>query len=196
MIETDVRAQLERLAPLAAVGDEEAVEEILRIAHPVVHRYCTSRLESVEHPHASADDVTQDVSLALMSALRTYRDEGKSLLSFIFGIAAHKVSDARRRANRLSVPTARSATAHHTVDIDEGPEHQVLRTELRGEMDELVQTLPVRHQQIVFMRIVVGMSAEQTARVLDTTPGAIRVAQHRALAHLRSRIHASHSLSS
>jgi RNA polymerase sigma-70 factor (ECF subfamily) len=186
MIETDVRAQLERLAPLAAVGDEEAVEEILRIAHPVVHRYCTSRLESVEHP--------QDVSLALMSALRTYRDEGKSLLSFIFGIAAHKVSDARRRANRLSVPTAQSATAHHTVDIDEGPEHHVLRAELRGEMDELVQTLPVRHQQIVFMRIVVGMSAEQTARVLDTTPGAIRVAQHRALAHLRSRIHASHSI--
>ncbi|KAF0966629.1 sigma-70 family RNA polymerase sigma factor [Rhodococcus sp. T7] len=189
MIELDARAELERLAPYAATGDEDAVEEVLRIAHPLVHRYCTTRLESVDHPHTTADDVTQDVCLALMSALRTYRNQGKSLLSFIFGIAAHKVSDARRRATRMSVPpTARAAAAHHVVDVEEGPEHHVLRDELRGEMGLLVETLPVRHQQILFMRVIVGMSAEQTARVLDTTPGAVRVAQHRALSHLRARI--------
>ncbi|MBC2639978.1 MULTISPECIES: RNA polymerase sigma factor ShbA [unclassified Rhodococcus (in: high G+C Gram-positive bacteria)] len=188
MIELDARAELERLAPSAAAGDEDAVEEVLRIAHPLVHRYCTTRLESVDHPHATADDVTQDVCLALMSALRTYENQGKSLLSFIFGIAAHKVSDARRRATRWSAPTARSAAAHYVADVEDGPEHHVLRRELRGEMGELVDTLPVRHQQILFMRIIVGMTAEQTARVLDTTPGAIRVAQHRALSHLRARI--------
>ncbi|MFD9667449.1 RNA polymerase sigma factor ShbA [Rhodococcus sp. NPDC059968] len=189
MIELDARAELERLAPYAATGDEDAVEEVLRIAHPLVHRYCTSRLESVDHPHATADDVTQDVCLALMSALRTYENQGKSLLSFIFGIAAHKVSDARRRATRLSAPTtARGAAAHHVVDVEDGPELHVLRRELRGEMGQLVETLPVRHQQILFMRVIVGMSAEQTARVLDTTPGAVRVAQHRALSHLRARI--------
>jgi RNA polymerase sigma-70 factor (ECF subfamily) len=188
MIELDARAELERLAPSAAAGDEDAVEEVLRIAHPLVHRYCTTRLESVDHPHATADDVTQDVCLALMSALRTYENRGKSLLSFIFGIAAHKVSDARRRATRWSAPTARFAAAHHVAVVEDGPEHHVLRRELRGEMGELVDTLPVRHQRILFMRIIVGMTAEQTARVLDTTPGAVRVAQHRALSHLRARI--------
>ena len=117
------------------------------------------------------------------------RQKSRSLLSFIFGIAAHKVSDARRRATRLSAPTtARGAAAHHVVDVEDGPEHHVLRRELRGEMGQLVETLPVRHQQILFMRVIVGMSAEQTARVLDTTPGAVRVAQHRALSHLRARI--------
>ena len=35
------------------------------------------------------------------------------------------------------------------------------------------------------MRIAAGLSAEETGQVLGMTPGAVRVAQHRALASLR-----------
>ncbi|WP_379626049.1 hypothetical protein [Pseudonocardia sp. GCM10023141] len=35
------------------------------------------------------------------------------------------------------------------------------------------------------MRIVLGLSAEETAQHLSTTPGAVRVTQHRAPARLR-----------
>ncbi|WP_084721899.1 RNA polymerase sigma factor ShbA [Rhodococcus marinonascens] len=188
MIELDARAELERLAPQAAAGDDGAVEEVLRVAYPLVHRYCKTRLGTVDSSHVCADDVAQDVCLALMGALSTYEDQGKSLLSFIFGIAAHKVSDARRRAARWSVATARTAAETKVVSVDDDPEHQVLRGESHSSMSQLVETLSTRHQQVLFMRIVVGMSAEQTARVLDTTPGAVRVAQHRALNHLRERI--------
>jgi RNA polymerase sigma-70 factor, ECF subfamily len=37
------------------------------------------------------------------------------------------------------------------------------------------------------MRIAVGLSAEETGRALGMSPGAVRVAQHRALARLRQQ---------
>jgi RNA polymerase sigma-70 factor, ECF subfamily len=37
---------------------------------------------------------------------------------------------------------------------------------------------------------VVGLSAEETAEAIGSTPGAVRVAQHRALARLRKTLSA------
>jgi RNA polymerase sigma-70 factor (ECF subfamily) len=38
------------------------------------------------------------------------------------------------------------------------------------------------------MRVVVGLSAEETAAAVGSSPGAVRVAQHRALTRLRAEI--------
>jgi RNA polymerase sigma-70 factor (ECF subfamily) len=45
--------------------------------------------------------------------------------------------------------------------------------------------LPDKQREIVVLRVVVGLSAEETADAVGSTPGAVRVAQHRALARLR-----------
>jgi len=38
------------------------------------------------------------------------------------------------------------------------------------------------------LRVVVGLSAEETADAIGSTPGAVRVAQHRALNRLRKAV--------
>jgi RNA polymerase sigma-70 factor (ECF subfamily) len=45
--------------------------------------------------------------------------------------------------------------------------------------------LPEKQREIVVLRVVVGLSAEETADAVGSTPGAVRVVQHRALARLR-----------
>jgi DNA-directed RNA polymerase specialized sigma24 family protein len=45
-----------------------------------------------------------------------------------------------------------------------------------------------KQREILTLRIVVGLSAEETAEAVGSTPGAVRVAQHRALARLKSEI--------
>lgn len=52
-------------------------------------------------------------------------------------------------------------------------------------MGELLRILPDKQREIVVLRIVVGLSAEETAGVVGSTAGAVRVAQHRALTRLR-----------
>lgn len=57
-------------------------------------------------------------------------------------------------------------------------------------MNELLQVLPDKQREIVLLRVVVGLSAEETAEAVGSTPGAVRVAQHRALARLRRTLSA------
>ena len=52
-------------------------------------------------------------------------------------------------------------------------------------MARLLRVLPDKQREIVVLRVVVGLSAEETAATVGSTPGAVRVAQHRALARLR-----------
>ncbi|HUW16406.1 MAG TPA: sigma factor-like helix-turn-helix DNA-binding protein, partial [Actinomycetes bacterium] len=40
-------------------------------------------------------------------------------------------------------------------------------------------------RELLLLRVAVGLSAEETGRALGMTPGAVRVAQHRALSRLR-----------
>lgn len=55
-------------------------------------------------------------------------------------------------------------------------------------MSELLDLLPGKQREILILRIVVGLSAEETAEAVGSTAGAVRVAQHRALARLKSAI--------
>ena len=60
--------------------------------------------------------------------------------------------------------------------------------ELSGQMARLMSTLPPKQREILVLRVVVGLSAEETADAVNSTPGAVRVAQHRALNRLRKAL--------
>ena len=53
------------------------------------------------------DDLTQEVCLALLTALPSYPDMGRPFGAFVFAIAAHKVADAARGAARSPPPARR-----------------------------------------------------------------------------------------
>ncbi|HXB88875.1 sigma factor-like helix-turn-helix DNA-binding protein, partial [Mycobacterium sp.] len=55
-------------------------------------------------------------------------------------------------------------------------------------MSELLKVLPEKQREILILRVVVGLSAEETASAVGSSAGAVRVAQHRALARLKSVI--------
>jgi RNA polymerase sigma-70 factor (ECF subfamily) len=59
----------------------------------------------------------------------------------------------------------------------------------------MLSGLPSQQREILTLRVAVGLSAEETAVALGMTAGAVRVAQHRALAKLRRVIEADHDLS-
>ena len=51
---------------------------------------------------------------------------------------------------------------------------------------DLLTRLPDHQRELVLLRVVAGLSAEETGNVLGMSAGAVRVAQHRALARLRA----------
>jgi RNA polymerase sigma-70 factor, ECF subfamily len=173
----------DELVAAAMAGDRQAVGRVLTIIRPLVVRYCRARLGAPDRSSASADDVAQEVCLAVLTALPGYRVQGKPFLAFVYGIAAHKVIDAHRASARnRAEPVAEIPDA---TEVGDGPEQRALRLELSGEMGRLLDQLPDKQREILVLRVVVGLSAEETAEAVGSTPGAVRVAQHRALARLR-----------
>ena len=127
--------------------------------------------------------------MAAMMALPRYRDQGRPFLAFVYGIAAHKVADAHRAAARnRAEPTE---VVPERFDAAVGPEQLAINADSAARMDALLSVLPDKQREILILRVVVGLLAEETADAVGSTPGAVRVAQHRALAKLKSEISAT-----
>ena len=177
------QASLRDLTALAARGQPAAIESLLEQIRPMVVRYCRARLGRITGHYHIADDVAQEVCIAILSALPRYRDMGRPFASFVFGIASHKVADALRNAARLAIPTE---------DLPDGPDHrpgpeETVVAYIEAErVRALLARLPLHQRELLVLRVLTGLSAEETGNALGMSPGAVRVAQHRALARLRA----------
>jgi RNA polymerase sigma-70 factor (ECF subfamily) len=165
--------------------DADAMAALLTELRPGLVRYCRARLGRIGGAYTTADDVAQEVCLALFRALPTYRDVGKPFTAFAYGIAAHKVADAQRAAirNAVAAPVAEIGDGPDTTEP--GPEQSAERTDLARRLSGLLDRLSETHREIVLLRVAVGLSADEVGEVVGMTAAAVRVAQSRALARLR-----------
>jgi RNA polymerase sigma-70 factor, ECF subfamily len=171
------------LTELAARGQPAAIETLLRQIRPMIVRYCRARLGRISGHYHAADDVAQEVCIAVLSALPRYQDMGRPFASFVFGIASHKVADAMRSASRQAVPTEDLPDG---PDPRPGPEETAVAYLEAERARALLAKLPVNQRELLVLRVLTGLSAEETGHALGMTAGAVRVAQHRALARLRA----------
>jgi RNA polymerase sigma-70 factor (ECF subfamily) len=152
--------------------------------YPAIIRYCRARIGRTGTGYTSADDVAQEVCLAVMGALSRFNDNPQSFLPFVYGIAAHKVADHYRRAGRDKAEL--TADVQDVIDLDATPEQQTVRADIRARLVALLGILAPRHREILVLRLVVGLTAQETAVAIGMTATAVRVAQHRALTKLRT----------
>lgn len=158
-------------------GDIECILEQYRAR---IYRYCRARLTD----HESAEDVTQEVCVALMTALPRRRTADAALAPFIFGIAANKVAMSHRARYRRLEDTTDSVPDR--TDTSPGPEQRALDNATCDYVAELLGHLPEATQHLLTLRLAAGLSAEETGQVLGMSAGAVRVAQHRAVQQLRA----------
>jgi RNA polymerase sigma-70 factor, ECF subfamily len=178
--------RLDAVVAEAVAGNRGALREVLETIRPIVVRYCRARVGTAERSGLSADDIAQEVCLAAITALPRYKDQGRPFLAFVYGITAHKVADAHRAAARNRAdPTD---VVPERFSSEAGPEQLAIDSESAARMSKLLAVLPEKQREIVILRVVVGLSAEETAEAVGSTAGAVRVAQHRALARLKEEI--------
>jgi RNA polymerase sigma-70 factor (ECF subfamily) len=180
---TPVTDELAPLVARAREGDEAAIEDLLARLRPGIVRYCRARLGRTGGSYGTPDDVAQEVCVAVLTALPRYVEQGRPFAAFVYGIAGHKVADAQRAVFRdRSDPT--DAMPEHPDDAPT-PEDAVIAAAEAERARALLDQLPPVQRELLLLRVVAGLSAEETGAALAMTPGAVRVAQHRALARLR-----------
>jgi RNA polymerase sigma-70 factor (ECF subfamily) len=171
----------------AAARDTHARDALLVRVRDMALKYSRVRLGRFG-AEDTAQDVAQEVCMAVMTALPTYQERGLPFEAFVYTITSRKLADAQRAAMRGPAPVA---------DVPDGPDEgpspetlAVMRDQAAVAMN-LMHQLPGQQREILTLRVAVGLSTDETAAALGMSPGAIRVAQHRALTKLRAMLAAA-----
>ncbi|APT86181.1 sigma-70 family RNA polymerase sigma factor [Corynebacterium flavescens] len=176
--------ELAELVPPAVAGDRRALHKLVSLIYPPVLRYCRARIGGGRHP--TAEDVTQEICLAVSTSIGSYEDKGRPFMAYVYGIAFNKVTDAHRAMGRdHSNPTDE---VPEVAGQGNPPEEFALVLDGSNRARALLDTLSDKARDIIILRVFVGLSAEETADIVGSTAGAVRVAQHRALAQLRKAL--------
>lgn len=153
----------------AREGDELAIAVIWRALQPALLRYLRSL--GVE----SAQDVASVVWVEVAGVLPKLSDDDPvSLRRMLFTIARRRMIDEfRRRERRPEIPT------------DEGFDQAVPPDEGLGAALELLRLLPPSQAEVIALRAIAGMSAQEVGDITGQTAAAVRVMAHRGLTTLR-----------
>lgn len=171
------------LAIRARDGDVLARDRLMTAVHQVAARYARARLGRFPEAAQMVPDVAQEVCVAVLQALTRYDDRGAPFEAFLYRIVAHKVADIQRHV--IKGPS-------YLDELPEGPSHAPTPEDLammgaRAErLEWAMRHLPPLQRELLTLRVAVGLTAPEVGLALGMTPGAVRVAQHRALAKLRS----------
>src|SRR6478735_4848903 len=141
---------IDDLVDRAVTGQADAVRELLGRIHPVIVRYCRARLSGGYRSVSTADDIAQEVCMAVLSALPGYRREGRPFLAFVYGIAGNKVVDAHRAAGRSK--SSPVADVPDVITSEPGPEELAVSASAGERMRELLAHLPAPQREILMMR--------------------------------------------
>jgi RNA polymerase sigma-70 factor (ECF subfamily) len=183
------RAERDEPGPLEAMGDEvlaiQANQD--RAAFGVlydryvqrVHAYCYRRVVSVD----LAADLTGTIFTKALAAIPRYRDDAISFRSWLFAIA-HNVLIDEFRGRR---PVLTLERAGHLVALEQSPEEHAVANERVRELQALLADLPPEQAQLLELRLA-GLTDREIGDVLGRSPGAIRIAQFRAIRRLRNSL--------
>ncbi len=171
-------ARFDDVLAAAQHGSEWAWQQILGELGPPVQAY--ARSQGVADP----EDILSQVLEGVVRGIDRFKGTESSFRSWVFTIAHSRIVDERRRARRGP------DMADQELPEVAGPHRDLHDTSVALSGDEamaMLDGLPTKQRQVLALRVVAGLSVDETARVLRTRPGAIRVALHRALKTLRRK---------
>jgi RNA polymerase sigma-70 factor (ECF subfamily) len=165
------------LVERARHGDQEAWADLYRAAYP--------RLVSFAHRRLGSDDLAREAVSETMAravaSIDSYARDDDGFLPWLFGICRHVVADMQRVLYR-QLP---DRLMQHEPDFP-GPVEVVLEGEERAALRAAFERLAPDERELLELRVVAGLSSAEAAEALGKQPGAVRMAQMRALSRLRT----------
>lgn len=163
----------------AREGDITAFDALVRRYRLPVYRIAARILADP----ASAADTTQEAFISAWRLLHEIKAE-QAFAAWLYRIAVTRALSAVR-ALRRQVPLDESVA---TPDRSPGPEEQALANGLAAALRSALNRLTPEQRACWVLREMEGMSYEEVAAILHTTPDAVRGRLHRARPQLAQEL--------
>jgi len=169
------------LVTAARAGDEAAWAE-LYARHARRLQVWLASLPSGD-PMAGPEDVAAEAWLLAADKIGEFAGSDDDFAGWLFTIARLTLSNRRRTAQRRQTDAREPDPADPAWGVVDGPDGVVVGQE---ETRRLLSLLSPREAEVIACLEVVGLDVASTARALDMSPTAVRVARHRGLGRLRT----------
>lgn len=174
---TDTESGLKELMLRGLAGDAGAHAQLLGALSGYLRAYFARRLGPGS---AETEDLVQETLLAIHLKRDTY-DPRQPFTPWAYAIGRYKLLDHfRRRGVRRAVPLEDAGVLIASETAEEGA--------TRRDLAQLMGELPPRQQALITDVKLTGYSIEEAARRQGVTPGAAKVAIHRALQRLARKV--------
>lgn len=173
-------------------GSMEAMEKIVERYED---RIFTFGLKMCGHLQ-DAEDIAQETFLNAFKYLKDFREETK-LKNWLFKIATTACIRKRRKKKcepdreislESFVPQNGDDVKYEIPDWSDDPSDNMLRAELKGVIDNAIQSLSHKYRLVFNLRDMEGFSTQETADILGISTQSVKTRLHRARLFLREKI--------
>ena len=186
----------EELLRRMKAGDADAFGKLYDRRQPGVYRFALRMSGS----SAFAEDITQDVFIALMRDAHQFDESRGTVASYLFGITRHRVLRRLERERTFVSITNQDEDDESSVDeLLFSTEHHPLQVLARQEMIAAVQqavlSLPPHYREVVVLCNLEEMNYEQAAQAIGCPVGTVRSRLNRARTMLVEKLSATQDIS-
>jgi len=154
--------------------DPDALRTLHNRFYESVYRYVHFKVGDTQ----ASEDLTSDVFLRLLEALKRGKVWRTTPDAWIFGIARNVVADHyRKQTRRVEVELDERVS----LSPEEGLSQRVIVDEEQEELARALALLTDEQRDVILMRFMEGLSIKDVAEVLNKTPGAVKGLQFRAV---------------
>lgn len=171
----------ETLLQAARLGADWAWTEIYRDLSPSVLRYL--RAQGAREP----EDLLGEVFLSVVRSLPTFSGAEQDFRAWVFTCARNVLIDAWRREGRRPIEYVPDELLGGTGQA-ESAEAEAMRRLAYERVRVALDRLSDHQREVIFLRVIVGLSIDEVARVLDRSSGSVKSLQSRGIAALRREI--------
>lgn len=163
----------ERTLRAAQQGDGDAFARLWRQFQPGLLRYLSVKAAPV------SDDLAAEVWARVLGALPSFEGGEQNFKAWLFTTARNRLTDWYR-SNQRRLETTDDAVFAGIAGRDQ-VEVEVMERSATDAAIALIRRLPPAQAEAVTLRVVAGLDVERCARVMDRSPGSVRVLCHRGL---------------
>lgn len=167
-------AELRSLMIAALEGDAEAHRQLLSSLGARLRAYFKSRLKRIDRSATEAEDLVQEVLIAIHTRRHTY-DRSQLLTPWVYAIARYKFIDYLRRSrasmNDIAIESAGEVMAHD--------DHEAIESGL--DLERLLARISPKMRQAIQHVKLDGLSVREAAQRSGMSESSVKVSVHRGL---------------
>jgi len=177
----------DELIARVATGDREAFAALYRRRRPDVYRFALH----ISGSPVVADDVTQDVFMAVIQDAQRYQPGRSGVVPWLLGIARNHVRrSVERERPAVSLPDDGSDQAR-TIAVETDPLAALARQQHVAALRRALLALPVKYREAVVLCDLHELTYADAAGALGCAIGTVRSRLHRGRALLAGRLRES-----